>query len=138
MNIFVLDACALIAYFAKENGAENVKEIFRQAIDDSNTKVLMNKVNLLEVYYDIIKSYSEPEADKMLEIVKEMPIEIIQELDDKVFRKAGYLKAKYKISLADSIALAESIMSDGTLISSDHHEFEPVEQVERIKIKWFR
>jgi PIN domain nuclease of toxin-antitoxin system len=24
MNIFVLDACALIAYLAKENGAENI------------------------------------------------------------------------------------------------------------------
>jgi PIN domain nuclease of toxin-antitoxin system len=27
MSVFVLDACALIAYFAKENGFENVKGI---------------------------------------------------------------------------------------------------------------
>jgi PIN domain nuclease of toxin-antitoxin system len=28
MNIFILDACALIAYFGKEEGAEAVKDIF--------------------------------------------------------------------------------------------------------------
>ncbi|GHU09385.1 hypothetical protein FACS1894151_07020 [Spirochaetia bacterium] len=43
MNIFILDACALIAHFAKENGASNVKNILKDAIDDENTKVYMNK-----------------------------------------------------------------------------------------------
>ena len=138
MNIFVLDACALIAYFVKENGSENVKDVLNQAIDDENTKVFMNKINLLEVYYDVLKNYSVQEADKMLRIVKEMPIGIISELSDVVFKKAGYLKTKYKISLADSIALAENIARNGTIITSDHHEFEPIEQCENIKIKWFR
>ncbi|MDR2509928.1 MAG: PIN domain-containing protein [Spirochaetaceae bacterium] len=67
MNIFVLDACALIAYFAKENGAENVKTILKEAIDNQDTKIFMSKVNLLEVYYDVIKNYNEQEANKMLE-----------------------------------------------------------------------
>jgi predicted nucleic acid-binding protein len=138
MNVFVLDACALIAYFAKENGAENIKRIFEQAIDNKNIIVLMNKVNLLEVYYDVIKTYNEQEADKMLEIILEMPIEIIPELSDTVFKKAGNLKSKYKISLADSIALAESITRNATLVTSDHHEFETVEKQENILIKWFR
>ena len=30
MKVFVLDACALIAYFAQENGAELIREIFKQ------------------------------------------------------------------------------------------------------------
>jgi predicted nucleic acid-binding protein len=138
MSIFVLDACALIAYFAKENGAENVKAILKEAIDNTNTKIFMNKVNLLEVYYDVIKNYNKNEADKMLETVKEMPIEIIKELEDAVFKKAGHLKSKYKISLADSIALAENITRNGQLITSDHHEFETIEKNENIGIKWFR
>jgi predicted nucleic acid-binding protein len=98
----------------------------------------MNKINLLEVYYDVIKSYDKQEADKMLEIVKEMPIGIVKELDDAVMKKAGYLKSKYKVSLADSIALAENIIRNGELISSDHHEFEPIQRYENIKIKYFR
>ncbi len=34
MRTFVLDACALIAYFAKEDGAENVKELFALLTSD--------------------------------------------------------------------------------------------------------
>jgi predicted nucleic acid-binding protein len=98
----------------------------------------MNKINLLEVYYDVFKSYNEQEADRMLETVKEMPIEVIQELDDAVLKKAGYFKARYKISLADSIVLAESVTRNGILITSDYHEFKQIEQHEAIKIKWYR
>ncbi|MDR2425297.1 MAG: PIN domain-containing protein [Prevotellaceae bacterium] len=138
MSVFVLDACALIAYFAKENGAENVRNIFKEAIDNTNTKIFMNKINLLEVYYDVIKNYNKQEADKMLETVNGMPVKIIKELEDAVFKKAGYLKSKYKISLADSIARAENIIRNGQLITSDHHEFEIIEKNENIGIKWFR
>ena len=134
MNVFILDACALIAYFAKEKGAENIKEILKKTIDDSKTSVYMNKINLLEVYYDVIKSYDEQIANKMLKIVAEMPIKIIHKIDDAVFKKAGYLKSKYRISLADSIAIAESITKNGILITSDHHEFEIINQHENIKI----
>ena len=138
MSVFVLDACALIAYFSGEPGAEYIKAIFKKAIDTKTTKIMMHKVNLFEVYYDVIKNYNEQEADSMLDTVRKMPIEIIQVLEDAVFKKAGYLKAHYKLSLADSIALAESIMRNGQLITSDHHEFDVIAQTEHIGIAWFR
>jgi PIN domain nuclease of toxin-antitoxin system len=137
-SFLILDACALIAYFGKEDGAETVKNILRDAIADGDTKVFINKINLLEVYYDVIKAYDEQEADKMVETVKKMPIKIIAELSDDVFKKAGQLKAKYKISIADSIAIAETIINKGSLITSDHHEIEPVEMTEKINVTWFR
>jgi predicted nucleic acid-binding protein len=133
-----VDLAWLIAYFGKENGAEAVKKILKNAIDDENTKVLINKINLLEVYYDVIKAYDKQEADKMLEIVKKMPIGIIAELRDEVFRKAGQLKVKYKISIADSIAIAETVINKGSLITADHHEIETVEMAEKINVTWFR
>jgi predicted nucleic acid-binding protein len=43
---------------------------------------------------------------------------------EEIFMEAGRLKASYKISLADSILLAESIISGGTLLTADHHEFD--------------
>ena len=135
---YILDACALIAFFAKEDGAENINDILKQAIEDETTKVLMSKINLLEVYYDVMKKYTEQEADKMLEITGKMPVEVIHELSDTALKKAGYFKAKYRISLADSIALAESAVRNGILITSDHHEFEPIKQNENISIKWYR
>jgi hypothetical protein len=48
------------------------------------------------------------------------------------------LKSKYKLSLADSIALAETIINKGSLVTADHHEIEPIEIVEKLNITWFR
>jgi predicted nucleic acid-binding protein len=138
MKTYVLDACALIAYFAKEKGTENVKNILRDAIDDENVTIFMNSTNLLEVYYKIIKVYDIKKANEMLEIVKKLPIKIISELRDNVFRKAGYLKSSYKMSLADAIAVAETIMNNGSLVTADHHEIEPIEKDEKINVTWFR
>jgi PIN domain nuclease of toxin-antitoxin system len=138
VKTYILDACALIAYFAKENGADNVKNIFRDAIDDENITIFINKINLLEVYYKIIKVYDMKKADEMLEIVKKLPIKVISELQDDVLRKAGYLKSNYKMSLADTIAVAETIINNGSLVTADHHEIEPIERAEKINVRWFR
>jgi PIN domain nuclease of toxin-antitoxin system len=138
MKTYIFDACALIAYFSKENGADNVKNILRDVIDDENITIFMNKINLLEVYYKMIKVYDIKKADEMLEIVKKLPIKVISELRDDVLRKAGYLKSIYRMSLADSIAVAETIINNGSLVTSDHHEIEPIEKAEKINVTWFR
>jgi len=52
--------------------------------------------------------------------------------------EAGKFKSKYKISLADSIAIAESKINNGSLVTADHHEIEPIEKAEKINITWFR
>jgi PIN domain nuclease of toxin-antitoxin system len=36
-EIFILDACALIALLAGESGAENVKKIIQDAVDENVT-----------------------------------------------------------------------------------------------------
>jgi hypothetical protein len=59
-------------------------------------------------------------------------------LTDSVFNEAGRFKASYRISLADSIALAETIVSSGELLTADHHEFDVIEKQEEIKFHWIR
>lgn len=48
------------------------------------------------------------------------------------------MKAVYKISLADSIALAQASVLGGSLVTSDHHEFGVIESRENMKLFWFR
>jgi len=55
-----------------------------------------------------------------------------------LFKEAGRLKSTYKLSLADSIAIAESIIDKGSLVTADHHEIEPIEMAEKINVTWFR
>jgi PIN domain nuclease of toxin-antitoxin system len=61
-EIYILDACALIALLAKEKGHEKVRFIIQEAIDGYAT-VKMNQINLLEVYYDVCKVYDQNEAN---------------------------------------------------------------------------
>lgn len=49
-DTFVLDACALIAFLANEQGAAEVEEVLKAGSTGEAT-LYINKVNLLEVYY---------------------------------------------------------------------------------------
>jgi len=54
------------------------------------------------------------------------------------YREARRLKIKYKMSVADSIALGEASILGASILTSDHREFDPVEQSETIKFTWIR
>ena len=136
-DIYILDACALIALLAGESGAENVKKIIQDAVD-GNVIVKINQINLLEVYYKVCNVYDQDEANKVIEKIKKYPIDIIVGLKDNVFNEAGRIKSKHKIPLGDSIAVAECIIGKGILVTSDHNDFEKLEESEKIKIYWFR
>ena len=137
MKLFILDACALIAVLAMEKGAENIRNLFQRTVENEE-KLLMNKFNFLEVYYRIFRLYGKHEADKLFTAIKQMPIIINESLTDDVLREAGRLKVEHKISIADSIAIAETIINNGSLVTSDHHEIEAVELKEKISVTWFR
>ena len=136
-NIFILDACALIALLAGEQGAENVKKIIQDAVD-GKINIKINQINLLEVYYKVCNVYNQNEANKTMKKIKEFPIEIIIGLKEDVFNEAGRIKSKYKIPLGDSIVVAECIIGNGILVTSDHNDFGKIEKKEKIKINWFR
>jgi predicted nucleic acid-binding protein len=77
-------------------------------------------------------------ADVELAMIKKLPVVINREISDELFITAGKLKASYRMSIADSIALAEAFVSDGMLLTADHHELDVVEHCENIKFYWIR
>gem|GEM_PF-4300010 len=58
--------------------------------------------------------------------------------DEDIFAQAGRLKATYKISLADSIALSQTIIVKGFLLTCDYHEFDAIEGREPLRFHWIR
>jgi predicted nucleic acid-binding protein len=134
---YIFDACALIALLTEENGYRNVEKIIEEA-KNNQAQIVMHNVNLLEVYYDIYKLYDETSAIEFLDEIKNAPIKLVAEVNDDVIINAGRLKRKYKKSLADSIGLAETIISNGTFVTSDHHELDEVEKNEKIDFTWIR
>jgi predicted nucleic acid-binding protein len=98
----------------------------------------MHKLNLLEVYYDVLRQCGVDTAESVLRETSVSSIRVIPGISDAVFRTAGRLKASYRISLADAVALAETLAGGGTLVTSDHHEFEPIQAGEDIAVLWIR
>jgi len=134
---YILDACALFALIADEQGGELVNGLLDKA-RSGETSVYMSKVNLLEIYYNHIRDLGIDRADEIIDSVYASPIRVIEELDDSVFREAGTLKANYRISLADSVALASAKVLDLAVVTAGHHEMDAVEQGEPIKFLWIR
>jgi PIN domain nuclease of toxin-antitoxin system len=134
---YVLDACALLALLKNENGAEVVENLLVEAAG-SGCSVSMNKYTLLEVYYGFFREDGEAFAEKQIKAIRESPINIVEILSDEVFRMAGRLKAKYKISLADAVVLGQGVTDNATIVSSDHQELDAVEKGEQIPFLWIR
>jgi PIN domain nuclease of toxin-antitoxin system len=134
---YIFDACALIALLTEENGYKNVEKIIEES-KNNRAQIIMHNVNLLEVYYDVYKLYDETSAMEFLDEIKNAPIKLVTEVNDDIIINAGRLKRKYKISLADSIGLAETIISNGTFVTADHHELDAIEKNEEIDFTWIR
>jgi len=138
MNEYVLDACALIAYYANEDGSDAVQGLIEKAYYEEH-RLLISRINLLEVFYGIYKAKGRAEALDFLQTITGFPIEIIENVENEVFIEAGRLKSNYRISLADSVFLAETMNGNNRIgVTADHHEFEAVKAAENLNLLWFR
>jgi len=136
-NVYVLDACSLISVLSNEKGAAVVTSLLQRAVD-GEIEIWMHKVNFFEVYYYIYKKYNESIALKLLDDIKLSPIKLNMEISDDILVKAGRLKSLYKMSIADSIGLAETITHNGHFVTADHHELDIVEEKEELSFVWIR
>ncbi|MDR2898090.1 MAG: PIN domain-containing protein, partial [Spirochaetaceae bacterium] len=53
---YLLDACALIALISAEKGSTTVRDLLEGA-EYSGDTIFMCRINLLEVYYGILKDF---------------------------------------------------------------------------------
>jgi predicted nucleic acid-binding protein len=120
--IYVLDACAMIAFLKGEAGADVVEN----ALLDANSQCVAHAINLCEVYYDFHRASSESAAEGAVADLRTVGVTERQDLDESFWKEAGKLKAGGKISLADCFAVALTNRVGGTLLTSDHHELDRV------------
>jgi predicted nucleic acid-binding protein len=131
MKSIVLDSYALISYLNKEEGYNKVSEIFEKCID-ADEYALMSVVNFGEVYYHALRVGGERKARLVLEIIKALPIDII-EADMSITLQAAVFKAFNKMSYADAFAAALTKLEKAQLVTGDK-EFKALEN--EIKINW--
>jgi len=135
-EVYVLDACALIALVKNEDGASVVADAYKNA-NKGNIGLYMNRINLLEVYYGFYHDKGKEYALNIMKQVEESCV-LISEFDRDILLEAGRLKATYRFSLADSIVIAQTILLRGSILTSDHHEFDIIEGKENLIFNWIR
>jgi predicted nucleic acid-binding protein len=117
-----MDACALIALLKAEPGAD----VVWAHLLDPNNACYAHALNLCEVYYYFRRNASEAAADGAIEDLRYLGVVERNDFDEAFWKDAGKLKAGGNISLADCIAVALTNRLAGTVLTSDHGEFDPV------------
>ena len=101
-TVYVMDACALLAFLNDESGADVVESLLQQ-IKTGECTLFMHKLNILEIYYGVFREDGVDKAEEILTTILALPINVVESLSDTVFKEAGKLKATYSISVADSM-----------------------------------
>ena len=121
--VYVFDACAVIALLQAEPGAATVENL----LDAQAHRCIVHAINVCEVYYDLYRRDGEETANGLEEVLEGYGFELETEMPTALWQAAGKLKASWKqVSLADCFALALAMQETGTLVTSDHHELDPI------------
>ncbi len=123
----LLDSWALIAYLTGERSGAAVRDLLRAA-DAAGERLLMNEVNIGEVYYLVAKRRSPAAAETFLHTFETMPIDPFAEVI-----AAAKLKAQHAISYADAFAAATAIRHEAILVTGDR-EFRALEG--QVTVRW--
>jgi uncharacterized protein len=129
-NKRLLDSYALLTYLKQEKNYEPVKILLSSA---DKMPVIMNELNVGEVYYIIARERGLEHADYFLQLVlPNLPIKIITNSFSNII-EASRIKAKYAISYADCFAVATAQREKAVIVTGDP-EFKKV--IGEVDVEW--
>ncbi|MDA2915023.1 PIN domain-containing protein, partial [Acidobacteriia bacterium AH_259_A11_L15] len=92
---YVLDASALMAFFERRAGADQVEDLLQRAAH-AQRPLLLSVLNWGEVYYSVWRTQGEAAANQKLVEIAQLPIELV-DVDMETTKLAATLKAQYKL-----------------------------------------
>ncbi|HET9225604.1 MAG TPA: PIN domain-containing protein [Thermoanaerobaculia bacterium] len=120
---YVFDACAVIALLQKESGAEQVASL----LEGEGHRCLVHSIQVCEIFYDRLRRGLGGGSESLESMLMAVGFEIVTDTRD-LWPTAGRLKAELRrVSLADCFAMALTLREGGSLVSTDHHELDPVQ-----------
>ncbi len=127
----LLDSFAMLAFLNKERGFEKVKSLLRAA-EASSERLLMNEINIGEVYYVTAKDRSLERAEDFLHRLETLPILPVSNSFADVL-EAARIKARFPISYADAFVVATAVRMNAAIVTGDP-EFQSVPHL--VTIVW--
>ena len=131
MKKILLDSHAVLKWIQEEAGARKVEDLLL-AGKANRIELIMNRINLAEVHYLIIRRKGEIAGRKFMASFQQLPVRIAT-MDEEIMQSATAIKAKYSISFADCFAVAAAIRERATILTGDP-EFKEVQEI--VNIQW--
>ena len=125
----------MIAYLRNETGGPMVAACLAEPANESYA----HSLNLCEVFYDFHRNGGEQVAQQALADLLALGIHARDDFSTEFWQAAGRIKAVHRrVALADcfAIALAQSI--GGSVLTSDHHEFDAVAAANLCSVTFIR
>ena len=117
MKKYVMDSYAMIAFFENEFGDEKVALILKSLMA-RKAKAYMSVINWGEIYYNTLREQGIEIAEKVIELLKQYPIELV-DADQKLTYEAAKLKGRHKIAYADCFAAALAQKLNAAVVTGD-------------------
>jgi len=139
----VLDSFALLAYLNKEAGFITVKNLLAAAQQKnesaestkSDITLLMNEINIGEVYYILSRKRGTEQADYFIEtILPGLPITAVSNSFNDIIA-AARIKAAHTLSFSDCFAVITAQQNKAAILTGDP-EFKHIEHL--VKVEWLR
>ena len=129
-----MDSGALIAYLQGEPGGNEVALL----LADTQNALSVHAVNLTEVYYHFLRAFDEPTADNAINDLISDGMIVREDLDMSFWKSVGKLKARGRLSLADCFCIALAQRLSCEVVTTDHHEFDPLVSLNLCTFRFIR
>jgi len=117
MQELVLDAWAVMVWLKGQEPAARRVRLLLEAADRREQRLLMNIVNLGEVFYLCVKARDLSYGRQVLEALQ--PRVMTVSAHDELVMLAATLKARHPISYADGFAAATALLREAPLVTGD-------------------
>ena len=123
---YLLDSSALLTFIEDEDGSERVESVLREG------GAFLPWLVLMEVHYISRQEKGITEAYRRYALMKQLPCEILWQVDERILLTASRFKASYQVSLADAVIAAFAHRRNAILLHKDP-EFEALADQVRLE-----
>lgn len=119
---YILDAGPMIALLDDEPGADIVEDV----LTEPGCTCYAHIFNLAEIYYIYFRRGGTTVAEEALTSLFEVGIIMRDDHDPIFWKDAATMKGLHAIAFPDTFCLALARRLTGTVVTTDHNEFDPL------------
>jgi predicted nucleic acid-binding protein len=112
----------MIAFLDDEPGAGVVEQV----LTEPGSTCYAHIFNLMEIYYTYFRRRGEAVAEDALQSLLDTGLAVRDDHDTAFWKEAAMFKGKHAIALPDTFCLTLARRLNGTVITTDHTEFDPL------------